>query len=120
MSAGFRPSAAARVLDMTSVADAPSDNCDALPAVTDPWPLLVSKAGYYAWQRRVPSARTIATTTLTAQIRVVHTRSRATYGSPRIHAELRTQPFENSEFLHHGQIRIKSSRTVERIAANSA
>jgi transposase InsO family protein len=51
--------------------------------------LLVLKAGYYAWPRRVPSARTIATTTLTAQIRVVHTRSRATYGSPRIHAELR-------------------------------
>ncbi len=32
-------------LDMTSVADAPSDSCDELPAVTMPWPLFVSNTG---------------------------------------------------------------------------
>ena len=39
------PSAFARSLDMTSVADAPSESCDELPAVTLPCPLVVSKTG---------------------------------------------------------------------------
>jgi transposase InsO family protein len=51
----------------------------------------VAKAGYYAWQRRQqqgPSPRRQAETALTSAIRQVHAASGATYGSPRIHAEL--------------------------------
>jgi putative transposase len=49
----------------------------------------VSRAGFYAWQSRPLSARTVADQALTQQIRQLHRRSRATYGAPRIHAELR-------------------------------
>jgi putative transposase len=41
----------------------------------------VARAGYYAWQSRPPSARTVADQALTAQIREIHARSRGTYGA---------------------------------------
>jgi len=50
--------------------------------------LAVSRAGYYAWVRRGPAARTRADGELAERIRQVHAQSRATYGAPRIHAEL--------------------------------
>lgn len=53
--------------------------------------LVVSKAGYYAWGHRRPSPRAVVDAQLTAAIRVVHRTSRGTYGSPRVHAELRAQ-----------------------------
>ena len=49
----------------------------------------VSKAGYYAWVSRPPSARTEADAMLLKRIRTVHVTSRETYGAPRIHAALR-------------------------------
>ena len=49
----------------------------------------VSKAGYYAWAKRPPSAHAEADAALLTRIRTVHISSRQTYGSPRIHAELR-------------------------------
>jgi putative transposase len=48
----------------------------------------VSTAGYYAWSRRSPSARTTADAVLLKRIRTVHATSRGTYGAPRVHAEL--------------------------------
>ena len=51
----------------------------------------VSKAGYYAWLRRPPSARAVADVALLKRIRTVHAASRQTYGSPRVHAELRAK-----------------------------
>jgi putative transposase len=48
----------------------------------------VSVSGYYAWCGRGPSARAQADAALTARIRAIHTASRQTYGTPRIHAEL--------------------------------
>jgi transposase InsO family protein len=48
----------------------------------------VSRAGFYAWKQRRVSARAQADVALTAEIRQVHTRSRQTYGAPRIHADL--------------------------------
>jgi putative transposase len=48
----------------------------------------VSRAGFYAWKRRPPSARAAADQELTEQILEVHQRSRGTYGAPRVHAEL--------------------------------
>jgi transposase InsO family protein len=49
----------------------------------------VSASGFYAWVQRKPSARAVANMALTERIRAIHTRSRCTYGSPRVHAELR-------------------------------
>lgn len=49
----------------------------------------VSKAGYYAWLSRPPSAREREDVALTEAIREAHAASYGTYGAPRIHAELR-------------------------------
>lgn len=49
----------------------------------------VSTSGYYAWASRTPSARDIEDQQLAEHIRAIHKRSRGTYGSPRIHAELK-------------------------------
>jgi len=49
----------------------------------------VSAAGYYAWRGRSPSRRSIEDEGLVAKIRRVHEGSRETYGSPRVHAEMR-------------------------------
>lgn len=49
----------------------------------------VSPAGYYAWRRRSPSCRSLEDDQLVGKIRGVHESSRQTYGSPRVHAELR-------------------------------
>jgi transposase InsO family protein len=51
--------------------------------------LRVSTSGYYEWRERPPSPRAVADQALTVQIREIHTCSRATYGVPRVHAELR-------------------------------
>ena len=49
----------------------------------------VSKAGYYAWRHRRPSARAQADEALLARIKTVPISSRQTYGAPRVPAELR-------------------------------
>ncbi len=49
----------------------------------------VSRSGYYGWRDRSSSVRNRADAALTERIRKIHERSRHTYGSPRIHAELR-------------------------------
>lgn len=49
----------------------------------------VSRAGYYAWCRRKESARAQSSRELTVHIAAIHEESRRTYGSPRVHAELR-------------------------------
>jgi putative transposase len=51
----------------------------------------VSPGGYYARLTRPPSARSRADVELSTRIAEIHRRSRATYGAPRIHAELREQ-----------------------------
>jgi len=49
----------------------------------------VSKSGYYAWRDRRPSKCARENAILKSEIRVVHAESRGTYGSPRVHQELR-------------------------------
>jgi putative transposase len=50
--------------------------------------LKVSTSGYYDWQGRAPSKRATANVALLAHIEAVHSMSDATYGMPRIRAEL--------------------------------
>lgn len=51
--------------------------------------LQVAPSGYYAWLQRKPSPRDQANAELSQHIRRFHKRSRETYGSPRIYADLR-------------------------------
>lgn len=51
----------------------------------------VSRSGYYAWCKRQPSARERANRGLRALIRLLHRKSRRTYGYRRIHAALVAQ-----------------------------
>jgi len=51
--------------------------------------LEVSTSGYYAARRRAPSARALADERLLLNVRVAFRESHGTYGSPRIHRELR-------------------------------
>jgi transposase InsO family protein len=48
----------------------------------------VPESSYYAWKKRPPSARSVRHVWLTDLIAQVHTASRGTYGSRRVHAEL--------------------------------
>ena len=51
----------------------------------------VSHSGYYDWHGRAPSKRAQANIALTEQIKAAHAASDATYGMPRIRAELADQ-----------------------------
>jgi putative transposase len=51
--------------------------------------LQVSRSGYYAWLRHEPGPRAQRREELVQWIRQAHAESRATYGSPRVTAELR-------------------------------
>ena len=53
--------------------------------------LKVSKSGCYDWHGRVPSKRAAANVALLAQIEAARLKSDATYGMPRIRAELADQ-----------------------------
>ena len=50
--------------------------------------LEVGSSGFYAWLKRPESPRCQENRRLLMEIKVVHEKSRKTYGSPRIHAEL--------------------------------
>jgi len=51
----------------------------------------VSHSGYFGWRGRPESRRGGEDRALTTRIQVIHGESRKTYGSPRIHRELRSQ-----------------------------
>ena len=58
------------------------------PVATQCRLLGVFTSGYYAWQQRGTSARAKADQGFLVMVKAIHTRSRGTYGAPRIHAEL--------------------------------
>ena len=66
-----------------------SANQACFPIATMARVLGASKAGFYAWLRRPPSAHAVADAALLERIKAVHAASRQTYGSPRVHAALR-------------------------------
>jgi putative transposase len=51
----------------------------------------VSRSGLHAWLRRWPSRRWVSDVRLLELIQAIHSESRSSYGSPRIHAELRAR-----------------------------
>jgi transposase InsO family protein len=51
----------------------------------------VSRSGYYAWRRRLPSRRAREDERIVERIRDVHLKSRGTYGSPRVTAALKRE-----------------------------
>jgi len=53
--------------------------------------LEVSRSGFHAWAAREPSARAVADDALSERIAEIHAESGKTYGSPRVHAELRLE-----------------------------
>jgi transposase InsO family protein len=53
--------------------------------------LQVSTSGFYAWSKRLESARSRSDRALVVDIKAVHKASRGTYGSPRVHRELVAQ-----------------------------
>jgi len=51
--------------------------------------LRVSRSGFYDWRTRAPSRRAVSDQALRSLIHAIHAESRETYGSPRVHVELR-------------------------------
>ena len=68
-----------------------AESCSDLPVAAVCRVMKVSTSGFYGWQtaQLVPCARRLEDQALTAKIVEVHRQSRGTYGSPRVHAELR-------------------------------
>ena len=58
------------------------------PIETMAMTLGVSRSGFYAWNSRSPSARSMVDGDLTGRIKTIHQASRQSYGAPRVHAEL--------------------------------
>ena len=55
--------------------------------------LEASPSGFYDWLRRPESPRAAEDQALVAKIQVVHSESRQTYGSPRVHASLKAEGY---------------------------
>jgi transposase InsO family protein len=68
-----------------------AEKADAEPAARWCRVLGVSRSGYYAWRRRPESRRSREDRRLGVLVGEAHERSRRTYGSPRVHAELAEQ-----------------------------
>lgn len=75
--------------------------------------LEVSRSGYYAFEKHLPSTRDNSDRELAVEIRAVHKRSRQRYGSPRIHRELRRRN------LRVGRKRVVRLMRAEGIMARS-
>ncbi|MBO8138860.1 MAG: IS3 family transposase, partial [Desulfotomaculum sp.] len=63
--------------------------------------LKVSRSTYYAWCKRSKSQRSQQDAAILEKIKVIHKKSRGTYGSPRIHQQLRQQG------IHCGKKRVE-------------
>ena len=57
----------------------------------------VTRSGFYAWQRRPPSPRSVEDIRLVHRLRLVHAIHRRTYGRPRLHRALQAEGIRISE-----------------------
>jgi len=57
------------------------------------WLLGVSASGYYAWSRGGESRRSRENAKVVEEMRKIHIQVNQTYGSPRMHAELRARGY---------------------------
>jgi putative transposase len=73
----------------------------------------VSPSGYYARQKRPPSVRARTDAELNLRIAEIHRGSDATYGAPRIHAELAAQG------IHVGRKRVARLMTAAKLRGES-
>jgi len=85
------------------------------PVVVQCRALQVRPSGYYAWRRRPGSLRARENDRLLEEIREIHSKSRETYGSPRIRAALQDRGYGVSRprvarLMHKHGIRAKSKR----------
>ena len=89
----------------------------------------VSRSGYYAWSNRPPSERARFDAVLSEKIETIHRNSRATYGAPRVHAELRALGIRCSrkrvarlmrQAKLRGCLRGRKMRTTHRVALQQA
>jgi putative transposase len=71
----------------------------------------VSRSGFHAWAVRAPSARALADQVLSGRIAEIHTGSLKTYGSPRVHAELRL-----GDGIHVGRKRVERLMRVAELS----
>ncbi len=83
------------------------------------WVLGLTRSGYYAWRQRRPSAHTQRDQQHTQQISAIFGASRQTYGSPRVHAELRAQGVRCgrkrvARLMRHAQLRARRRRRIVR------
>ena len=83
------------------------------------WMLRVSRSGYYCYVKAKPSDRNVSNQKLVEVIKHIHEASRKTYGSPRIHAELKAQGFECSKkrvarLMKENQIYAKMSKRFKK------
>lgn len=76
--------------------------------------LEVSRSGYYAWCKRVPSVRERSNRRLLVHIRAVYGASRKTYGSRRVYHELRAQGLVCSRHRIARLMRQDGLRAVQR------
>jgi len=74
----------------------------------------VSRSGFYAWRSRPRSARSIADERLTVKIVETHEKSRQTYGSPRVYAELRAEGTKTSRKRVERLMRLRGLRARRR------
>jgi len=109
-----------------------ADHASQYPVVVICRVLGLARSGYYAWHTRTPSARQQQDVELTTQITTIFTASRRTYGSPRVHAELRAQGIrcakkrvarlmQHAQLVartHHRRVRTTNSQHDQPIAPN--
>jgi putative transposase len=79
----------------------------------------VSRSGFYAFSKRPAPRRKTADAQLGVEIVAIHRRSRGTYGSPRVHAELRAKGFSVSKkrverLMREGGVEARRKRRFRR------
>ena len=84
----------------------------------------VTRAGYYTWCRRAPSARSRRDDKLMKRVRAIFDASDGTYGSPRIHFSLREAGFKVgrkrvARLMRKGLLKARSARIYRRTPGTS-